>query len=138
MGVVHALEGRLISWGLPRKYKSLHISKIQYLAIVIENEDACRTSNVLELLQWLEALGIKHVCLYDNEGILKKSKDLILEQFDGAAMFQDTHENNVLVDQLRMTLEFVSFSDGKEAVARAANVLLTKYINSGGTGSDQG
>ncbi|KAK9000662.1 hypothetical protein V6N11_081151 [Hibiscus sabdariffa] len=137
-GMVHALESHLISRGLLRKYKSLHISKIRYLAIVIESEDACRTSNVIELLQWLAALGIKHVSLYDNEGLLKKSKDIILEKFDGAVLFQDTHENNVLLDQPRMTLEFVSFYDGKEAVARAANVLLMKYIKSGGIGSNQG
>ncbi|KAH1063503.1 hypothetical protein J1N35_028490 [Gossypium stocksii] len=42
-------------------------------------------------------------------------------------LFQDAHENNVLLDQQYMTLEFVSFSDGKEAVAKAANVLFMKY-----------
>ncbi|KAE8708402.1 CLP protease proteolytic subunit 6 isoform 1 [Hibiscus syriacus] len=137
-GMVHALESHLISRGLLRRYKSLHISKINYLAIVIESEDACRTSNVIQLLQWVVALGINHICLYDNEGILKKSKDLILDKFDGAILFQDTHEDNILLDQPCMTLEFVSFSDGKEAVARAANVLLMKYIKSGATGSNQG
>ncbi|KAH1066340.1 hypothetical protein J1N35_031327 [Gossypium stocksii] len=39
----------------------------------------------------------------------------------------DAHENNVLLDQQHMTLEFVSFSNGKEAVAKAANVLFMKY-----------
>ncbi|PPD85145.1 hypothetical protein GOBAR_DD17915 [Gossypium barbadense] len=118
INIANALESHLISKGLLRRYKSLHISKLQYLAIVIESED-CRTSNVIELLQWLADLGVKHVCLYDMEGILKKSKDFILEKFDGATLFQ---ENDVLLDQPLMTLEFASLSDGKEAVAKAANV----------------
>ncbi|KHG20634.1 Nogo-B receptor [Gossypium arboreum] len=37
-----------------------------------------------------------------------------------------------------MTLEFASFSDGKEAVAKAANVLFMKYLKSGSTSSYQG
>ncbi|XP_039006820.1 uncharacterized protein LOC120134451 isoform X2 [Hibiscus syriacus] len=138
MDMVHALESHLISRGLLRKYKSLHISKINYLAIVMESEDASRTSNVIQLLQWVVALGINHICLYDNEGILKKSKDFILNKFDGAILFQDTHEDKMLLNQPCKTLEFVSFSDGKEAVARAANVLLMKYIKSGATGSNLG
>ncbi|KAL4304279.1 hypothetical protein GQ457_10G019970 [Hibiscus cannabinus] len=138
MAMVHGLESHLISRGLLRKYKYLHISKINYLAIVIESEEACRTSNVIQLLQWVAALGINHICLYDNEGLLKKSKDVILDKFDGAILFQDTHENNMLLDQPCMTLEFVSFSDGKEAVARAANVLLMKYIKSGAAASNLG
>lgn len=36
-----------------------------------------------------------------------------------------------------MTLEFVSFSDGKEAVAKAANVLFMKYSKSGVTDQNQ-
>ncbi|PPR90023.1 hypothetical protein GOBAR_AA30655 [Gossypium barbadense] len=134
INIANALESLLISKGLLRRYKSLHISKLQYLAIVIESED-CRTSNVIELLQWLADLGVKHVCLYDKEGILKKSKDFILEKFDGATLFQ---ENDVLLDQPLMTLEFASFSDGKEAVAKAANVLFMKYLKSGSTSSYQG
>ncbi|PPD85566.1 hypothetical protein GOBAR_DD17489 [Gossypium barbadense] len=82
-------------------------------------------------------VGVKHVCLYDKEGILKKSKDFILENLDGAILFQDAHENNVLLDQQHMTLEFVSFSDGKEAVAKAANVLFMKYSKSGVTDQNQ-
>lgn len=33
-----------------------------------------------------------------------------------------------LVNQNRMSLEFSSFSDGKEAVTKAANLLLVKYL----------
>ena len=37
-----------------------------------------------------------------------------------------------------MTLEFASFSDGKEAVVKAANVLFMKYLKSGATDQNQG
>lgn len=50
---------------------------------------------------------------------------------------QEAHKNNVLLDQTRMTLAFASFSDGKEAVAKAANVLLMKYLKSGATDPNQ-
>ncbi|MBA0863853.1 hypothetical protein Goshw_026706 [Gossypium schwendimanii] len=160
LDIANVLESYLISSGLLGRYKSLHIAKLRYLAIVIESEEAYQTSKIIELLQWLEALGVKHVCLYDKEGrssgfslslgILKKSKDFILENLDGAILFQvlsywqpsiyamqDAHENNVLLDQQHMTLEFVSFSDGKEAVVKAANVLFMKYSKSGVTDQNQ-
>ncbi|KAG8474054.1 hypothetical protein CXB51_034045 [Gossypium anomalum] len=150
LDIANVLESYLISSGLLGRYKSLHVAKLRYLAIVIESEGAYQTSKIIELLQWLEAVGVKHVCLYDNDGrssgfslslgslgILKKSKDFILENLDGAILFQDAHENNVLLDQQHMTLEFVSFSDGKEAVAKAANVLFMKYSKSGVTDQNQ-
>lgn len=49
-------------------YKALNLGKLRYLAIVIESEEAYQTSKVIELLQWLEAIGVKRVCLYDTEG----------------------------------------------------------------------
>ncbi|XVE49411.1 hypothetical protein DITRI_Ditri01bG0080600 [Diplodiscus trichospermus] len=136
-GIANALESYLISWGLLRRYNSLHVAKLRYLAIVVESEEAHQTSKVMELLQWLAAVGVKHVCLYDKEGVLKKSKDFILEKLDGAVLFQEALENNMLQDQRRMVLEFASFSDGKEAVVKAANVLFMKYLKSGATDKNQ-
>ncbi|XP_022727181.1 dehydrodolichyl diphosphate synthase complex subunit NUS1-like isoform X2 [Durio zibethinus] len=133
LGIANALESHLISWGILGRYKSLHVAKLRYLAIVVESEEAYQISNIIELLQWLAAVGIKYVCLYDREGILKKSKDFILEKLDGAILFKEAHENNVLLDQTHMTLEFASFSDGKETMAKAANVLFKKYLKSGAT-----
>ncbi|PNX67973.1 nogo-B receptor-like, partial [Trifolium pratense] len=43
--------------------------KLQYLAIVIESEDAHQTSKVVKLLQWLDSVGVKNVCLYDMNGM---------------------------------------------------------------------
>ncbi|KAK8636520.1 hypothetical protein V6N13_124266 [Hibiscus sabdariffa] len=137
LGIADVLESYLISWGLLGRYKSFNVTKLRYLAIVVDSEEVYRTSKIIKLLQWLEAVGIKHVCLYDNEGVLKKSKDFILEKLDGTILFWDAHENDVLSDRQHMTLEFVSFSDGKEAVVKAANVLFMKYSKSGATDQNQ-
>ncbi|KAK6241242.1 hypothetical protein SCA6_006631 [Theobroma cacao] len=137
LGIAKAFESYLISWGILRRYKSLQVAKLRYLAIVVESKDACQTSKIIELLQWLADVGVKHVCLYDMEGVLKKSKDFILEELDGAILFGEAYENNEIPDQAHMTLEFASFSDGKEAVAKAANVLFMKYLKSGATDQNQ-
>ncbi|PPS20232.1 hypothetical protein GOBAR_AA00358 [Gossypium barbadense] len=139
LDIANVLESYLISSGLLGRYKSLHIAKLRYLAIVIESEGAYQTLKIIELLQWLEAVGVKHVCLYDNEGRSSGfSLSLVLSYWQPSIYaMQDAHENNVLLDQQHMTLEFVSFSDGKEAVAKAANVLFMKYSKSGVTDQNQ-
>ncbi|ONH91232.1 hypothetical protein PRUPE_8G100800 [Prunus persica] len=106
-------------------YKALNLGKLRYLAIVIESEEAYQTSKVIELLQWLEAIGVKRVCLYDTEGVLKKSKEAILNKLRNASEFKAYED---LDDQNHMALEILSFSDGKEAVTKAANLLFVKYL----------
>ena len=69
LGIASVAESYFISSGLLRKYRTLNLSKLRYLAIVVESEEACQTSKVTELLQWLGDIGVKHVCLYDQEGI---------------------------------------------------------------------
>uniref|UniRef100_A0A2N9IKS3 ditrans,polycis-polyprenyl diphosphate synthase [(2E,6E)-farnesyldiphosphate specific] n=1 Tax=Fagus sylvatica TaxID=28930 RepID=A0A2N9IKS3_FAGSY len=135
--IVHEVESYLISSGLMKSYKAFNLGKLQYLAIVVGSEEACQTSKVIELLQWLEAIGVKHVCLYDMEGVLKKSKEAILEKMNNATVFQEVDENDKLLNQKHMMLEFASFSDGKEAVAKAANLLFVKYLTSANSGGDQ-
>ncbi|KAJ1404251.1 hypothetical protein SESBI_26718 [Sesbania bispinosa] len=74
------LESYLISNGVLKKYRSVHLGKLQFLAIVIESEDAHQTSKVVKLLQWLDSIGVKTVCLYDMTGVLKKSKEAIFQK----------------------------------------------------------
>lgn len=50
---------------------------------------------------------------------------------------QEADENDKLLDQKHMMLEFASFSDGKEAVAKAANLLFAKYLTSNNSSEDQ-
>lgn len=128
LGLVYVLESYLISAGILKSYKALNVGKLRYLAIVIESEDAYETSKVIELLQWLEAIGVKHVCLYDTEGVLKKSKEVILKKLKNAIAFEEAYQDESLADKKSMSLEFCSFSDGKEAVTKAANLLFVKYL----------
>ncbi|KNA23080.1 hypothetical protein SOVF_028030 [Spinacia oleracea] len=107
------LESYLITYGLFQKYKSLDPSKVRYLAIVVESEEAHQISEVIKLLHWVADIGVKHVCLYDMEGVLKKSQESIIA------------ECNLL------NLEFVSLTDGKEGVVEAANLLFLKYKDGG-------
>ncbi|KAK2978330.1 hypothetical protein RJ640_016432 [Escallonia rubra] len=143
--IANALESCLISSGLLKKYKALCSGKIQCLAIVMDSKDADQTSKVIELLQWLGALGVKYVCLYDTEGVLKKSKEAITgsgrfshakssekEENDiGIRIMQEAAKTDPLLDQEIITVEFASFSDGKAAVVKAANLLFVKYYLGG-------
>ncbi|KAH7575109.1 hypothetical protein JRO89_XS02G0049200 [Xanthoceras sorbifolium] len=149
LGIASAIESYLISRGILKRYKALDIGKLRYLAIVVESEDAYQIPKVIKLLQCLVAIGVKRVCLYDSEaillkylrinviivtGILKKSKESILARLNNATLFEEAGESNLLLDRKHITLEFVSPSDGKEAVAKAANLLFIKYLKSGDSG----
>lgn len=58
----------MISSGVLRKYQNLQLDKLQYLAIVVESEEAKNTTKIMQLLSWLAAIGVKYVTLYDLEG----------------------------------------------------------------------
>lgn len=120
LGIVQSLESFLIACDLFKRYEVINVSKVRYLAIVFDSEDARQTSKVFELLQWLADIGIKKVCLYDTEGVLKKSKEAIIERFSPGTLSKEATKKH-------LDLEFVSFSDGKEAVAKAANYLFVKH-----------
>lgn len=68
LGLVNGVESFLISSGFLKRYRFVDINKVQYLAVVIDSEEALQTLKVLELLQWLASMGLKNVCLYDTEG----------------------------------------------------------------------
>ncbi|KAL6986675.1 ditrans,polycis-polyprenyl diphosphate synthase [(2E,6E)-farnesyl], partial [Sarracenia purpurea var. burkii] len=149
LGIAHVLESYLASSGLLKRYGVVNLDKLRYLAVVVDNDEAYQTSKVTELLQWLAVVGVKNVCLYDAEGVLKKSKEAILGKLHVAKLFkcgdlqlvilvflqigflefasQETTKNVPLLDQQQIHLEFASYSDGKEAVAKAANLLFVKY-----------
>ncbi|KAK3022020.1 hypothetical protein RJ639_047410, partial [Escallonia herrerae] len=131
--IANALESCLISSGLLKKYKVLCSGKIQCLAIVVDSKDADQTSKVIELLQWLGALGVKYVCLYDTEGVLKKSKEAITGsgRFSHAKSSEEATKTDPLLEQELITVEFASCSDGKAAAVKAANLLFMKYYLGG-------
>ncbi|XAR72825.1 Ditrans,polycis-polyprenyl diphosphate synthase ((2E,6E)-farnesyl diphosphate specific) [Bertholletia excelsa] len=131
LNVVHALESYCISSGLLKRYKSLNLENLQYLAVVIDSEDAGQTSKVIKLLLWLAAIGVKNICLYDPEGILKKSQETIMKSLQAAKMARGATKNLSLLDQIHINLEIVSASDGKEAIVKAGNLLFVKNYLSG-------
>ncbi|XP_024021261.1 dehydrodolichyl diphosphate synthase complex subunit NUS1 [Morus notabilis] len=137
VGIAHVLESNLISSGLWKKYKAFNGGKVRYLAIVVESEEAYQTSRIIKLLLWLEAIGVKYICLYDAEGVMKKSKDAILEELDNVTIFEEAVEKDKLVSQNCMTLEFASLADGKESVIKAANLLFEKYMKLADLDGDQ-
>lgn len=49
-------------------YQVLNLDRLKYLAVVIDSDEASHISEVIQLLGWLSAIGIKKVCLYDREG----------------------------------------------------------------------
>ncbi|XP_038706060.1 dehydrodolichyl diphosphate synthase complex subunit NUS1-like isoform X2 [Tripterygium wilfordii] len=135
--VADTLESYLISAGIFKSYQTLNIHKLHYLAIVVESEDAYQISKVVQLLQWLADIGVRRVCLYDREGILKISRGSILDKLKNVKLFEDVDENESQMDQQLMTIEFVSFSDGKEGLAKAANLLFKEYLKLGGLNREQ-
>lgn len=141
LGIARMVENTLISSGLLKSYNAVNISKVRYLAVVIESEEARQTSKVLELLCWLVSIGIKSICLYDREGVLKKSQTAIIEGLNKSPeAIVEGSDHRTLVDHVsfadtllchkHVDLEFVSFADSKPAVAKAANLLFAKHYAS--------
>ncbi|XP_020230010.1 dehydrodolichyl diphosphate synthase complex subunit NUS1 isoform X2 [Cajanus cajan] len=126
--VGNLFESYFISWGVLKKYKSLHLKNVRYLAIVIESEEAYQISKVVKLLQWLDSIGVKNVCLYDMNGVLKKSKETIFQKLKNAKSIEDISEVVTHHAPGHMTLEFLSYVDGKEAVAKAANLIFVENM----------
>ncbi|XP_074285797.1 uncharacterized protein LOC141611217 isoform X1 [Silene latifolia] len=123
---VHTFESYLISYGLLRTYKSLDAGKVRYLAIVVESDEAHDISDVIELVQWVAATGVRHLCLYDAEGVLKKSRETIIAKCN-ARPWQGVETACAPLEPGQLTLEFTSVTDGKEGVVKAANLLFLKY-----------
>uniref|UniRef100_A0A3Q7GXI0 ditrans,polycis-polyprenyl diphosphate synthase [(2E,6E)-farnesyldiphosphate specific] n=1 Tax=Solanum lycopersicum TaxID=4081 RepID=A0A3Q7GXI0_SOLLC len=93
-------------------------------------EEARETSKVLELLCWLASVGLKSICLYDREGVLKKSQTAIIEGLNKSQKaIVEGSDHGTLVEK-HVDLEFVSFADSKPAVAKAANLLFAKHYAS--------
>ncbi|XP_024979472.1 dehydrodolichyl diphosphate synthase complex subunit nus1-like isoform X1 [Cynara cardunculus var. scolymus] len=125
--IFYAVESYLITNGYVKTYTNLNLDRVKYLGLVVDSDEARKTSQVIELLEWLSAIGVKKVCLYDREGVLKKSKEVFVERFGSAELPNENSKTIPLLSKKRMDFEFVSITDGKEAVAKAANLLFKKY-----------
>ncbi|KAI3991907.1 hypothetical protein MKX01_012852 [Papaver californicum] len=129
------LHSYLISSGLLKKYKTLDLTNLRYLAIVVEDEEAYDIARIVKLLWWLSQIGVKGICLYDRAGVLKECKKVILQELDAKELGSD--EKRIYLDQNQMTLEFASFSDGKAGIAKASSLLCSKYLKIDSSGGNQ-
>ncbi|KAI4993068.1 hypothetical protein ZWY2020_007381 [Hordeum vulgare] len=114
-------------------YWNLQLAKLKYLAIVVDSREAKNTVKINQLLCWLKTLGVKYVCLYDIDGALKK---LFEPGMDGSrdnkpGDYLDVSANTKALGccQRQMTIECISGSDGKEGIAKAANLLCSTFLN---------
>ncbi|KAJ1298373.1 hypothetical protein BS78_01G447800 [Paspalum vaginatum] len=135
------LECYLISTGLSRKYQNLHLGGLKYLAIVVDSKEAKNTAKIKQLLLWLSTMGVKYVCLYDIEGVLKKSFEPATnvprdrnagEYFGIGANIKSLH-----CSEREMVIDCLSGSDGKEGIAKAASLLCSNYFNGDTHGDDK-
>ncbi|KAI4318360.1 hypothetical protein MLD38_032076 [Melastoma candidum] len=137
LGLSGAIKSYLISTGVLRKYRALDLGKLRYLAVVIDSVEARQTEKVIELLQWLAKMGVRRACFYDPEGVLERSKDVILRKLNFISLLEDSTDDASPAYEKKLILEVASKSDGKEAVARAANLLLVKYLKSKSSSEDK-
>ncbi|EPS69997.1 hypothetical protein M569_04767, partial [Genlisea aurea] len=126
----NSVESFLIKMGLFKKYTHVDMSKVKYLAIAVDSEEALvHTQKLLDLMRWLQVLGVKNLCLYDVEGVLKRRKDVLLLFLKNK--FSECGIGNDTLLKKKIHLEMLSSSDSKTAVAKAANSLFaTHYLNS--------
>ncbi|PIA59300.1 hypothetical protein AQUCO_00400297v1 [Aquilegia coerulea] len=134
LDTIHTLHSYLISSGILNKYKDLDLTKLQHLAIVVESQEAYDIERIVKLLFWLSDIGVKHICLYDMDGVLKKSKKIILEDMGSRLWHLEGDKVGLCPDPNQMTLEFTSISDGKEGITKAASFLCKKYLDDSALG----
>ncbi|KAM3230419.1 hypothetical protein ACQJBY_060916 [Aegilops geniculata] len=131
--LIFNLECCLISSGLLWKYRNLQLGRLKYLAIVVDSREAKNTVKINQLLYWLKTLGVKYVCLYDVDGVLKKlfEPGMNGSRDDNPRDYLDVSANIKALDcyQKQMTIECISGSDGKEGIAKAASLLCSTYLS---------
>ncbi|XP_048533213.1 dehydrodolichyl diphosphate synthase complex subunit NUS1-like isoform X1 [Triticum urartu] len=119
------LECYLISSGLLPKYRDLHFERLNYVGVVVDSREANNVLKIKQLLRWLSTIGVKYVVLYDIEGVLKEwLKPGIKTPRD-----ENSRTNLDLSAHGGMAIECLSGSDGKEGIAKAANLLCSDFCN---------
>lgn len=134
--IIQALHYYIISSGWLQKYQNLQLHKLRYLAVVVDSKDAKNTTQVQQLLHWLLTIGVKYVTLYDMEGMLKNYLGNC-RSLNKSCSDADENPSTSLTDQGEMTIELLSFSDSKEGVAKAANLLYSNYLKGDAAGCNK-
>ncbi|KFK22067.1 hypothetical protein AALP_AAs50016U000300 [Arabis alpina] len=132
------LESCLTSLGFINHYCPVDVGKIPNLAIVVEPENYLELMSVIDLIPWLKIIGVKKVCLFDSEGLMKKFKGpiMVYETIINFMSSEEADEKDCLQNGIRF--ECLSSSDNKEAMVKAANVLFQKFLDSSNLGDDKG
>ncbi|BAS77473.1 Os02g0197700, partial [Oryza sativa Japonica Group] len=128
------LECYLISFKLLPKYRNLHLERLAYLGVVVDSREAKNALKVKQLLRWFSTIGINYLILYDIEGVLK---ELIQPGIETSTDGNPINSLDVVADTKAscyrhggMFMECLSSSDGKEAIAKVANLLYSTCCNS--------
>lgn len=131
--IVQVIVCYIISTGLLEKYRTLQVQKLQYLGVVVESEEANNIAQIKQLLHWLSDIGLNYIILYDMEGVLKNSLEIVLANLkcnSGSCSDATTKQVVSRVHLGRTTIELLSSTDSKEGVAKAANFLFSNYLKS--------
>lgn len=133
------LECYLISSELLPKFRNLRLEKLKYLGVVVDSREANNILKVKQLLWWLSTIGVKNVILYDVEGVLKKLLEPgIKASRDGNSRNSINVSANMEASHFShggMAVECLSGSDGKEGIAKAANLMYSDFCNCATHGS---
>uniref|UniRef100_A0A0D9VQR3 ditrans,polycis-polyprenyl diphosphate synthase [(2E,6E)-farnesyldiphosphate specific] n=2 Tax=Leersia perrieri TaxID=77586 RepID=A0A0D9VQR3_9ORYZ len=131
--LIYNTECYLISFGLIPKYGKFKLDRLKYLAVVVDSREAKNIAKIKQLLCWLSNIGVKYVCLYDIDGVLKKTfspaMNGIREKNSGNCLDVGANIKALTCCHKDMTVEYISGSDGKEGIAKAASLLCKTYVN---------
>ncbi|XP_031478806.1 uncharacterized protein LOC116249722 isoform X2 [Nymphaea colorata] len=126
---IHKLQCYFILIGYTFNHVPLGLSKLQSVAIVVDSEEAFQISKVVTLIRWLSKFGVKHISLYDVDGVMKESKKFLVKNWSDLSIreWKEVDKKFASRDQKSVELEWLSFSDGKEAIVKAARYISSSY-----------
>ncbi|XP_031495044.1 uncharacterized protein LOC116260736 isoform X2 [Nymphaea colorata] len=127
--IARKLQCYLILIGYMFNCVRLGLNKLQSVAIVVDSEEAFQISKIFSLVRWLSKFGVKHISLYDMDGVLKESKKFLVKNWADLSPreWKEVDKKVGSRHQKSVDLEWLSFSDGKEAVVRASMYICSNY-----------
>uniref|UniRef100_A0A0E0KA20 ditrans,polycis-polyprenyl diphosphate synthase [(2E,6E)-farnesyldiphosphate specific] n=1 Tax=Oryza punctata TaxID=4537 RepID=A0A0E0KA20_ORYPU len=124
----------LISFGLIPKYRKFQRDRLKHLAVVVDSREAKNVTKIHQLLCWLSNIGVKYVCLYDIDGVVKKTFAPTMngsrDENSGKHLDVGANMKALTCCHKEMTIEYISGSDGKDGIAKAASLLCSTCVNS--------
>ncbi|CAN6482090.1 unnamed protein product [Victoria cruziana] len=129
MRIAHKLHCYLILIGYMSNCVALRLNKLQSVAIVVDSEEAFQISKIFRLVRWLSKFGVMCISLYDMDGVLQESKKFLIKNWADLTPneWKEVDKKFGSRHQKSAALEWLSFSDGKEAVVRAARHICSNY-----------